>query len=109
MIESEYQCPLCGNPVIGVTVYDPYKEDPQRPEEGSYPMYGLLFLSENGTGCCSFNEGQFRTMEEAQAAVKSRTLRQWISEGDHCYLDDQEDLIGDQSDGDPYDREPLEW
>lgn len=98
--KGEVLCPLCGsNPVVKVGVWEP---EPL----GKVPVYGLGFETPDGVICCSFFDGhRFLSREEAEEEIAKRSFHDWCVEKDHSYMQDQEDLIGDQDDGDPYDRE----
>lgn len=107
--EDEVRCPRCNNgPVTQVIVYDPYCDD--EPEEGhrrQLRKYGLAFANKDGKVCCSFNEGWYRTREQAEEYIKSRSFHDHCVDQDMSWVDDQEDIIGDQDPcGDPYPEIP---
>lgn len=93
------KCPMCGKSEI-VCV---------GPWESINNQFGLGFNMADGRTCCSLSIKFRGTREEAQALANTQTLRHWAADQDLGWTEDQEDLIGDQSDGDPYDREPFSF
>ncbi len=94
------KCPMCGKGEV-VCV---------GPWESCGGQFGLGFNLADGRTCCSLKHPKERgTREEMQALANSKSFEQWCIDNDMSWQDDQHDLIGDQDDGDPYDREPLSF
>lgn len=94
------KCPMCGKGEV-VCV---------GPWESMDNKFGLGFNMADGRTCCSLRYPKERgTREEMQTLADSRSFRDWCNDNDMSWTQDQDDLIGDQYDGDPYDREPQTY
>lgn len=94
------KCPICGKgEVVRVGPWQCYGE-----------MFGLGFNMADGRTCCSLHHPKERgTREEMQTLADSKSFKEWCADNDMSWQDDQEDIIGSLDEGDPYDREPLQF
>lgn len=109
---GERPCPKCGNtPVSQVVVWNRSarldSDDVVRLNPPPNARFGLGFAGADGIVCCSFAERAYGSVEEATAAIAARSFDDFCNDEDTSYINDWDDMIGDQDPvGDPYPELP---
>lgn len=101
-------CPKCGKKfkVAAVVAYPtPEQEEEGRKEGLVWNTFGLIAVDKDGNGHCSFNDGYYKSREEANEAGADMTEEDILAlvheDGYDPYYDDD---YG-PPDSDPYDRD----